>query len=42
MSIDTNAQAMFDALRATAGNEAMKTPRMQTSVRRPSSSRPYS
>ena len=33
MSIDTNAQAMFDALRATAGNEAMKTPDKDADLR---------
>ena len=33
MSIDTNAQAMFDALRTTAGNEAMKAPDKDADLR---------
>ena len=33
MSIDTNAQAMFDALRATAGNANMKTPDRDADLR---------
>jgi flagellar protein FlgJ len=33
MSIDTNAQAMFDALRATAGNATMKTPDKDADLR---------
>jgi len=33
MSIDTNAQAMFDALRFTAGNEAMKAPDKDADLR---------
>jgi len=33
MSIDTNAQAMFDALRATAGDATMKTPDKDADLR---------
>jgi len=33
MSIDTNAQAMFDALRTTAGDATMKTPDKDADLR---------
>jgi len=33
MSIETNAQAMFDALRATAGNATMKAPDKDADLR---------
>jgi flagellar protein FlgJ len=33
MSIDTNAQAMFDALRSAAGNQAMKAPDKNADLR---------